>query len=121
LTVADVASPVSVALGKERVQLGPHHTALWPALIVSFRARAPIVNGSSDYRVLVRCGVDEVEGVVTHGVRPGELVHHATPVSRCHKALRIAVLYTYDAHPNVVATNLRGPTLTVGTQTFTVR
>jgi hypothetical protein len=58
---------------------------------------------------------------VTHGVRRGQLVHDATAIGYCHGTLQVTGLYTYDAHPNGVPDNLRGPTLTVGKQTFTVR
>jgi len=120
-TAANVASPISLALRRERVQVGDQGTAVERFLIVSFRAHAPVISGSSDYRVLVSCGVDYLEGAVTHGVRPGQLVHNATGVGLCHGTLHVTVLYTHDAHPNGVPDNLRGPTLTVGTQTFTVR
>ncbi len=120
-TAASLASPISLAARKERVHLGDHATVVERFLIVSFRARAPVIKDSSDYRILVGCGVDYIEGAVTHGVRRGQLVHNATGIGRCHGTLRVTVLYTYDAHPNGVATNLRGPTLTVGTQTLHVR
>ncbi len=119
-TAASVAGPVSLAPRTERVRLGGHGTALERILIVSFRARAPVIKGTSDYRILMSCGVDEIEGAVTHGVRRGQLVHNATGIGRCHGTLHVTVLYTYAAHPNGVPDNLRGPTLTVGTQTFTV-
>jgi hypothetical protein len=120
-TAASVASRVSLSPRKERFPFGDHGTILETVLVVSFRARAPVIKGTSDYRILMSCGVDEIEGAVTHGVRRGQLVHNATPIGICHGALHVTVLYTYDAHPNGVATNLRGPTLTVGTQTYTVR
>jgi hypothetical protein len=120
-TAANVASPISLASRRERVQVGDQGTAVERFLIVSFRAHAPVINGSSDYRILVSCGDDSLEGAVTHGVRPGQLVHHATGIGLCHGTLHVSVLYTHDAHPNGVPDNLRGPTLTVGTQTYTVR
>jgi hypothetical protein len=120
-TAASVAAPVSLTPHTERVRLGGHGTALERILIVSFRARAPVIKGTSDYRILMSCGVDEIEGAVTHGVRRGQLVHNATGIGLCHGALHVTVLYTFDAHPNGVPDNLRGPTLTVGTQTYTVR
>lgn len=121
LTAASVASPVSVTTRKERFPFGDHGTILETVLIVSFRAHAPVISGSSDYRVLVSCGDDYLEGAVTHGVRRGQLVHNAKGIGLCHGILHVTVLYTYDAHPNGVPDNLRGPTLTVGTQAFTVR
>lgn len=117
-TAANVASPISLAVRSERVQDGDQGTAVERFLIVSFRAHAPVISGSSDYRVLVSCGVDTLEGPVTHVVRPGQLVHHATGIGLCHGTLHVTVLYTHDASPNGVSDNLRGPTLTVGTQTF---
>jgi hypothetical protein len=120
LTAASVAAPISIVARKERFPFGDHGTILETVLIASFRAHAPVISGSSDYRVLVSCGVDYIEGAVTHGLRRGQLVHHTTGIGRCHGTLHVTVLYTYDARPNGVPDNLRGPTLTVGTQTFTV-
>jgi len=123
VTAASVASPVSVAKRSERVPVGLHNTKLETMLIVSFRARAPVTSGSSEYRVLMSCGADTIGGAVTSGVRPGQLVHHASPVGNCRGTLHATVLYTHGGHPNggAVANHRRGQTLTVGTRAITIR
>jgi len=121
VSAARVRSPITLAIRRYPVKGADGRAALEKFLIVSFRAHAPVISGSSDYRVLVSCGYDTLEGPVTHVVRSGQLVHHATGIGLCHGTLHVTVLYTHDAHPNGVSDNLRGPTLTVGTQTFTIR
>jgi len=120
LTAASVASPVSVARGSETVLLAAGRHAKWPALIVSFRARVPVTNGSSEYRVTVSCGADTVEGPITSDIRQGQLVHDAEPIN-CHGRTRVTVLYTYGGHASGIPTNLQGTTLIVGARTITVR
>jgi len=120
VSAARVRSPITLAIRRYPVDGGDGHAALERFLLVSFRANEPVTREASDYRVVVGCGIDSLEGPLTSDVRPGQLVHHATAVGNCHGTLRVTVLYTYDAHPNGVPDNLRGPTLTVGTRSIKV-
>jgi hypothetical protein len=127
LTPAQVSSPVSLSLRTERVQMR-YSSAVMPMLDISFRAPVAVTSASSQYVVRVRypghkrnCALIS-EGPVLSDVRRGQLVHQHVSENGCRGVFHVAVLYVYDsARTDGLLGGLRGPYLTVGTQTLRVR
>jgi hypothetical protein len=125
-STASVASPVSVKLRNERVQLGSKIVTM-QMLDVSFRARVAVTGGSSQYRVLVKypgrgrnCG-GELEAPVETDIHRGQIVHEQAAENNCRGTFRVSVLYIYGGHTSGLPGQLQGTMLTVGTRSISVR
>jgi len=120
VTAASVASPVSVVLGNQAVQLR-YHTKVLPMFIISFRARVPVTSGASGYFISVSCGDTTDEGPVFSDVRRGQIITRAIAQNGCRGTAHIRVTYQHGGHTGGLPFDLTGSGLTVGTRTIVVR
>jgi hypothetical protein len=126
VSAASVASPVSVRLRTETVALR-YRTVTEPMLLISFRARVPVLSASAEYGYTVRfpgsgrnCDITSL-GPVDADVRRGQIVHAQVSSNHCRGTFHVRVFYVHGGRTDGLPFDLSGGTLTVGTRAITIR
>ncbi|HEX3509971.1 MAG TPA: hypothetical protein VHT27_02610 [Solirubrobacteraceae bacterium] len=126
VSAASLAARVSARLREENLPLR-YRTRRELMIVVSFRARVAVRNGSSQYTISAtapgrgpRCHYATF-GPVDRDVQRGQIVHESIATNGCHGTFRIAVGYRAGGGTDGVPTQLQPDGLPVGRTAITVR